>query len=76
MQTSTIRDLEARIGRWHALSGLDGDDDLRANSGANRTEEKRALLRAIAENAAERGRPFPRRHHSACDGCDVNGTLR
>ena len=56
MQTLTIRDLEARIECRKVLLGLEGDDYVRANSGANRTEEKRALLRAIAENAAERGR--------------------
>jgi len=56
MQTLTIRDLEARIERRKAEWGLEGDDYVRANTGANRTEEKRELLRALAQNATDRGR--------------------
>ncbi len=56
MPTLTLRELEARIERRKAQLRLEGDDYVRANSGANRSEEKRELLRAIAENATERGR--------------------
>jgi hypothetical protein len=56
MQALTIRDLEARIERRKAEWGLEGDDYVRANTGANRSEEKRELLRALAQNATDRGR--------------------
>lgn len=56
MQILTIRELEARIERRKALLGLEGDDYVRANSGVNRSQEKRELLRAIAQNANDRGR--------------------
>lgn len=56
MRTLTIGQLEARIERRKAEWGLDGDDYVRANSGANRSDEKRELLSAIALGAAERGR--------------------
>ncbi len=55
MQALTIRDLEARIERRKAEWGLEGDDYVRANTGANRSEEKRELLRALAQNATDRG---------------------
>ncbi len=47
--------LEARV---EAL-GLTGQTYVLPNSGARRTEAKRALLRAIAEAAAEQGRTPP-----------------
>jgi hypothetical protein len=56
MPILTIGELEARIECRKAQLGLEGNDYVRANSGANRSEEKREPLRAIAENAANRGR--------------------
>lgn len=47
------------IERWKAKSGVIGRDYVPANNGATRTEDKRALLRALAETAAERGVALP-----------------
>lgn len=67
MRTITLRELEERIERRKALLGLSGNAYVLPNSGANRTQEKRDLLRALAVNAAEQGRqptfgtvPIPR----------------
>lgn len=56
MQILTIGELEARIERRKAQLGITGDGYVLANSGANRSDEKRELLRALAVRAAEQGR--------------------
>ncbi len=56
MRVVTVRQLEERIERRKALCGLSGNDYVLPNSGAKRTREKRELLRALALNAARRGR--------------------
>lgn len=56
MRTVTLRELEERIERRKIALGLSGNDYVLPNSGVNRTQEKRELLRALAMNAAEQGR--------------------
>jgi hypothetical protein len=51
-----LEELEAGIERRKALLGLSGDRYVLPNSSANRTQDKRDLLRAIALNATEQGR--------------------
>ncbi len=56
MRRISLKQLEEDIDRRKALLGLSGDGYVLPNSGANRTPEKRELLRALAENAADQGR--------------------
>ncbi len=56
MRRISLKQLEEDIDRRKALLGLSGDDYVLPNAGANRTAEKRELLRALAENAEEKGR--------------------
>lgn len=56
MRRISLKQLEEDIDRRKALLGLSGDDYVLPNAGANRTPEKRELLRALAENAEEKGR--------------------
>jgi hypothetical protein len=51
-----IKDLELEIERRKASLGVPGDDYVLPNSGANRTNEKRELLRLIQIAAARNGR--------------------
>jgi hypothetical protein len=51
-----IKDLEREIERRKASLGFSGDDYVLPNSGANRTTEKRELLRLIQIVAARNGR--------------------
>ena len=56
MRRISLKQLEEDIDGRLAQLGLSGDDHALPNSGANRTPEKRELLRALAEIAAEQGR--------------------
>lgn len=56
MRRISLDQLEESIDRRKAALGLSGDSYVLPNSGANRTDEKRDLLRALALNAAEQGR--------------------
>lgn len=56
MREVSIRELAARISRKKAELGYSGKDFVRANSGRNRTDSKRALLRNLAERARAEGR--------------------
>ena len=60
MTTIDLEDFEKWLERRLAALGWTGRDYVMPNSGLNRTPDKRALLRAIADAAAERGleRPF------------------
>ena len=51
-----IKDLELEIERRKASLGFSGDDYVLPNSGANRTNEKRELLRLLQIAAARNGR--------------------
>jgi hypothetical protein len=55
MSPMNLEDFEKALERRKAALGLTGYDYVLPNSGVNRTLEKRALLRAIADAAAERG---------------------
>jgi hypothetical protein len=54
MIRTTLDHQEQFLARRTAELGYTGRDYVPANSGANRTESKRALLRAIAQTAADR----------------------
>lgn len=56
MRRISLDQLEESIDRQKAALGLSGDSYVLSNSGTNRTDEKRDLLRALALNAAEQGR--------------------
>ena len=56
MRRMKIEDLEAAIDRRKAILGFSGDGYVLPNSGANRTDEKRELLRLIQAAAAESGK--------------------
>lgn len=51
-----LKDLEDRIEKKKKDLGLTGSDYVLPNSGKNRTVEKRALLKAIEDNAKKQGR--------------------
>jgi len=55
-QTTLERQAEA-IERWKARRGVSGRDYVPMNSGTSRTESKRVLLRALAEDAQARNEP-------------------
>ncbi|MBV8190845.1 MAG: hypothetical protein JOY64_03645 [Alphaproteobacteria bacterium] len=57
MRTLKLSDLAAVIERRKALLGLSGNDYVLPNTGEFRSPEKRDLLRAIAEESAEQGKP-------------------
>jgi hypothetical protein len=59
MIKTTIADKERWLARRKAELGIEGRNYVKANSGIRRTEQKRALLRAINEGAAARGATPP-----------------
>ena len=59
MKTISLEDFEKGLESRLAALGWTGRDYVLPNSGLNRTPEKRALLRAIADAAAERGVESP-----------------
>ena len=56
MRIVTLSQLEESIERRKAALGLSDDGYVLPNSGVNRSEEKRELLRVLASVAAEQGR--------------------
>ena len=57
MERTTLERQAEAIERWKARRGISGRDYVPMNSGASRTEAKRALLRALAEDAQARNEP-------------------
>ncbi len=56
MKTIKLEDLERQLIARKRVLGITGVDFLPLNDGARRTDSKRRLLRAIADNAASQGR--------------------
>ena len=55
MKVVKLSEFEKDLDRRKAALGYSGRDYVRPNSGVSRTPEKRALLRALASAARERG---------------------
>jgi len=56
MRTTTLKEQERKIEKRKSLLGLPSAEPALANSGARRTPEKRALLKALEEEAVRQGR--------------------
>ena len=54
MERTTLERQAEAIERWKERRGVSGRDYVPVNSGASRTESKRALLRALADDAKAR----------------------
>ena len=59
MISMTFEEQQRSLERRKAEFGFTGNDYVLPNSGANRTPEKRALLRAMKRAADERGLDLP-----------------
>jgi len=57
MERITLERQAEAIERWKARRGISGCDYVPANSGVGRTESKRRLLRALAEDSKAQGKP-------------------
>ena len=68
MRILKLSELQAHIERRKAQLGLSGADYVMPNSGKFRSLEKRDLLRAIAEESAEQGKPPRFRSEFTRDG--------
>jgi hypothetical protein len=56
MRTIKLEDYERELEARKAVFGYSGNDYVSLNTGASRSEEKRELLRVLAENAEAQGR--------------------
>ncbi len=59
MKQITLERQARTIERWKSENQVIGHDYVPANSGATRTAEKRALLQALSDLAAEQGTTLP-----------------
>ena len=59
MQTMDFDAYQEQLARRKRELGIVIDPDAYRNDGSRRTESKRALLQALADNAAAQGRPVP-----------------